>query len=112
MAPDVSLKLKPKKSGRYHLMGSATNAVTIDVDGLRNVVAGDRIMLEKGANEGGHHKEAVSVDMSSATELLILNDRQANASGVKAENVMTHENAEHTRQEDAGPLADKDGEKG
>lgn len=64
LAEDPSLRLRPKKSGSYCMVRSAPYTATVDVDGLHIVVAVDRGMLAKAANEVRQDTEEVSVETS------------------------------------------------
>lgn len=112
LAPDASVKLRPKKSGPYCVVLSKPRTVIIDVHGIHNVVAVDRITFAKAANEEGQNTKKVSDDISPATESTILNDRQDDVLEVEAENVVPRERSEHKRQLKAYVLADKHRMKG
>lgn len=84
LAPDPSVKLRPMKSGQYRVVRSTLHTVPIDVDGLHNVVAADKITLVKAANEEEQDTGELSDETSPAADPTTLNNRQDDTLGAEA----------------------------
>lgn len=69
-AKDPSINLQPKKSGSYQVIQATPHTAAIEIDGLHDIFAINRVMLSKAAHERQLNAKKQNCYEQSKTELL------------------------------------------